>query len=108
MTDLNLEELSQIALKIITYAGAAKSDYIKGLNTYKSGDKAGAGKLFQDGEDNYRRSHEFHGDLLTKEAATNSPQISLLLAHAEDQLMNVEMVQLMVQEIVTLYDKIET
>lgn len=107
MMEINLESLSTVALNIITYAGAAKSDYIRGLSAYRNGDKEKADRCFQEGEDNYRKAHSFHGGLLTTEAATNTPQISLLLAHAEDQLMNVEMVQLLAREMVALYDRIE-
>ena len=48
-------------------------------------------------------SHHIHADLLQKEMSSEEPQISLLMAHAEDQLMGAEMLKLVIMELIELH-----
>lgn len=102
---VDVEQITEIAMNIITYAGMAKSSYLQGLKAYKMGGGETAEALFIKGDENFNKAHGFHGELLAKEADTKTPQITLILAHAEDQLMNAEMINIMVKEFVELYGK---
>ena len=42
-------------------------------------------------------------ELLQKEASENTPQVSMLVLHAEDQFMSCETIKLMALEIIELY-----
>ena len=100
---VNVEKLSETAMHIITYAGLAKSYYMQGLMYYKEGNTEAALKLIQEGEDEFIRAHHAHGETLTNEMSTSDPQISLLMAHAEDQLMSAETIKIMVMELIYVY-----
>lgn len=102
---VDVEQITEIAMNIITYAGMAKSSYLQGLEAYKKDSKEEAENLFIKGDENFIKAHGFHGNLLAKEADTKIPQITLILSHAEDQLMNAEMINIMVKEFVELYKK---
>lgn len=85
----------------------AKSNYILALNAIKKGELDVFEKSIKLGDENYKTAHNFHGDILKKEMETMEPQVSLLLMHAEDQLLNTETIRFLVMELVELYGKKE-
>lgn len=99
----NVEKLSQVAMEIITYAGLAKSNYMLALNTYKEGNEEEAMAKMQEGSVHFSNAHKCHSTLLTEEMTTLEPQVSLLLVHAEDQLMGSENIKILVEEIIEVY-----
>lgn len=103
----DVKKLADISMKIISYAGMAKSDYILALNAVKKGEFDDFEENIKYGDENYKIAHNFHGDILKKETETLEPQVSLLLMHAEDQLLNAETIRFLVMELVDLYRKKE-
>jgi cellobiose PTS system EIIA component len=99
----NIEKLSQTAMEIITYAGLAKSNYMTALRTYKEGNEEEARNLLQEGAVHFSNAHKCHSNLLTEEMTSLEPQVSLLLVHAEDQLMGSENIKILVEEIIDVY-----
>lgn len=100
---VNVEKVSMIAMEIITYAGLAKSCYLEALTMFKHGEyKASKGKMEQ-GDDSFTKAHSTHLQILQDEMTLQDPQITLLLTHAEDQLMGAETVKTVVQECIDLY-----
>ena len=57
----------------------------------------------KEGEQFYRQAHEQHGEILLKEVNTLEPQITLLMSHAEDQIMSAELVRVLVEELIEIY-----
>ena len=100
---VNIEKLSEVAMGIITYAGLAKSDYLMALKEYKEGRKEESVKKLEEGSNEFAKAHECHGSILSDEMQTLEPQISLLLTHAEDQLMGAEIIRILVEELIELY-----
>ena len=43
------------------------------------------------------------GEILLKEVNTLEPQITLLMSHAEDQIMSAELVRVLVEELIEIY-----
>ncbi len=101
----SVESLAEIAMQIISYAGAAKSNYMMALSDLKLGNSEGYNIKMKEGDSNFIQAHEAHKGALTEEMQTLEPNISLLLAHAEDQLMHSETVKLFVSELAELYNK---
>lgn len=99
----NIQELSEVALELITYAGIAKSNYILALNEYKKGNVIEYENKIAQGDTNFVLAHNCHKKTLLDEIEMLQPNVSLLLVHAEDQLMNAESTKLMITEIVELY-----
>ena len=86
-----MEELELIAFQIISAVGTARSCYIEAIQAAKHGQFARAEALIAEGDKSFAEGHATHTGLLTKEAA-NGPgcTLSLLILHAEDQLMSAE------------------
>lgn len=99
----NIEKLSQVAMEIITYAGLAKSNYMLALRLYKEGNEEEAKNKLQEGAAQFSNAHKCHSSLLADEMTTLEPQVSLLLVHAEDQLMGSENIKILVEEFIELY-----
>lgn len=86
------EVLEQSCLGLISYSGAAKSDYLEAVECAKSGDFAQAEAAIERGNENYLHAHEAH--------------FGLLLVHAEDQLAMAEMARIMAEELIEVYKRI--
>ena len=81
------EVLEQSCLGLISYSGAAKSDYLEAVECAKSGDFEQAEAAIERGNENYLHAHEAHFGLLQEETGTEGGLLTrLLLVHAEDQL----------------------
>lgn len=100
---VDVQKVSMVAMEIITYAGLARSCYLEALTLFKHGEyKASKAKL-NEGDDNFTKAHSAHLQPLQDEMSTQDPQITLLLTHAEDQLMSTETMKIVVQECIGLY-----
>ena len=97
------EKVSQLAMEMITYAGMAKSNYLLALKDYKAGKDNEALKKIEDGAIEFTKAHEVHSQILTDEMEKLEPQVSLLLVHAEDQLMGAETLKILVEELIDIY-----
>lgn len=102
---LDLEGLSMAAMELISYAGSAKSRYISALAIAKEHRFNDAAAMIKEGDACIAHAHKSHMGLLEKEANTLTPQVSLLMMHAEDQFMSCETIKLMVQEFIEIYKK---
>lgn len=102
---VNIEKLSEVAMEIITYAGIAKSNYLMALKECKQGRREEAIKKLEEGSQEFAKAHECHGKLLVDEMQTLEPQVSLLLVHAEDQLMGAETIKILVEELIEIYEE---
>lgn len=99
----DLEQLSAVAMEIISYSGAAKSTYIQAMQLAKKQQLADADAKLLEGDTFLKVAHDKHLALLQKEAVEKEPQVSMLVMHAEDQFMSCEIIKLMVQEFMILY-----
>lgn len=101
------EVLEQSCLGLISYSGAAKSDYLEAVECAKSGDFEQAEAAIERGNENYLHAHEAHFGLLQEETGTEGGLLTrLLLVHAEDQLAMAEMTRIMAEELIEVYKRI--
>lgn len=100
---ISIESMTENAMSIITYAGMAKSCYMEALYLAKEGKFLESDEKLREGDENSVQAHHGHGEILQKEMSTEEPQISLLMAHAEDQLMGAEMLKLVIKELIEIY-----
>lgn len=101
-----MEGLEQIAFEIISNVGTARSCYIEAIQAAKKGDYDAAQKLIKEGEDAFTGGHDAHSGLLTREANGESA-VSILIIHAEDQLMSAEAFHTLALEFIDVYKKID-
>ena len=100
---VSVEFITEKAMGIITYAGMAKSSYMEALGFAKQEKFSESDDKLKEGSRYIVESHHIHADLLQKEMSPEEPQISLLMAHAEDQLMGAEMLKLVIMELIELH-----
>lgn len=115
-------DIETICFQIISFVGAAKSDYIEAMHQAKTGNYEQAEALIAQGDEAFAEGHKVHLELLQSEAqsvvehAKDKAGVGadvavgagtpLLLVHAEDQLASAETVKVMALEIISLYKKL--
>lgn len=101
-----MNEKELIIFKIISSVGTARSMYIEAIQLAKAGDFEGAEKLINEGEKAFVEGHHAHVELIQKEATGEKTEISLILIHAEDQLMSAEGFKIIAEELIDVHRKI--
>lgn len=101
-----MEGLELAAFQIISAVGTARSCYIEAIQKAKVGDFEGAKKLMDEGDEMFVEGHHAHAELLKSEAEGNSNVISLIIIHAEDQLMSAEGFKTIALEFIDLYKRL--
>ena len=101
-----MEGLELICFKLITAAGGAKSNYIEAIQKAKQGLYEEAEELIRQGDELLKEGHQPHTDMIQKEAAGEDVKMSLILTHAEDQMMSTEVFKVMAEEMIELYKKV--
>ncbi len=103
-----MEGLELIAFNIISSVGTARSCYIEAIQKAKSGDFEGAEALLKEGDEAFVEGHDAHAGLLQQEAEGGAGStLSLLILHAEDQLMSAEGFKTIACEFIEVYKKFE-
>lgn len=102
-----MEDLELIAFKIISGVGAARSSYIEAIQAAKAGDYDRAEKLIAQGDESFVEGHDAHTGLLTREANGEGNSVTLLILHAEDQLMSAEAFKTIAQEFIAAHKRID-
>ena len=92
-----------ISFQIISAVGTARSMYVEAIHEAKRGNIQAAKQLIEDGVKVFVDGHHAHASLIQKEAAGEKSEFSLLLMHAEDQLMTTETLKIVAEEFIELY-----
>jgi len=102
-----MEGLELTAFQIISAVGTARSCYIEAIQKAKEGDFDGAEKLVKEGDEMFIEGHHAHAGLLQIEADNGQGSaVSLIILHAEDQLMSAESFKILALEFIELYKRI--
>ena len=80
---------------------------MNGLSEAKKGNFEKARELLKEGDNNMAQAHQSHIGVLEEEVTSLTPQISLLMCHAEDQIMGAETLKTVIIELIELYQKKE-
>lgn len=97
-------EVSELdIIGIISAAGQAKSCYIEAIQEAKCGDYEACNKLIREGNAMYAKGHRIHMQLVQEEAGGHPVTISLLLSHAQDQLLSADSFKILCDEFIDLY-----
>ena len=101
-----MNEIELVCFKMISTLGAARSAFMEAMVAAKKGNFEEAQSLIEEGQQQRLKGHEIHFELLQKDSSGNRVPFSLLL-HAEDQLMNAELLQVTSEEILALYQRLD-
>ncbi len=103
-----MKSLEMAAMQIISMVGTARSYYIEAIRCAKADDIEKAYQRIHLGDEAYRKGQKVHAELLQREAEGVLTNVTLLLAHAEDQLMSAETFHILSKEWIDLYEKINS
>lgn len=101
-----MEKTELICFQIIANAGGAKTAFMELLTYAKKGDFDQAQAQIQQGDDFLNKGHELHEKLIQKETAGNPNPFSLVLLHAEDQLMSALQIKTLALELIDVYKRL--
>lgn len=100
---MNYEE---IVLQIIVSGGNARSHAMEAIAYAKGGDINSARKSISKAEEELIDAHKIQSQLIQEEASGNKMDMSLLMVHAQDHLMNAITVKDIAKEFIDLYEKV--
>lgn len=95
-----------ILFNIIASVGSARSSYIEAIQCAKENKFDEADAKILEGDTMFQEGHKAHASLIAKEASGEAVEFSLLLVHAEDQLMSAEAFKILSQEFISVYQRI--
>lgn len=97
--------LEQVVFTIISFSGDARSSAMEAIQHAKDGEFSLAQDKIKDAEEKLGNAHKEQTQLIQSEARGDKTEISLLLIHAQDHLMNAITIKDMAKEFVELYEK---
>src|SRR5699024_4831856 len=106
----NIEEMQQLSFMIILYAGNARSASMEAICLAKNYEiQAARDKIdkIEEEEKEFALEHKEQTNLLQKEASGEKNEISVILIHAQDHLMNSMTVKDLAKEMIDMYEKIK-
>ncbi|MBI9013709.1 MAG: PTS lactose/cellobiose transporter subunit IIA [Clostridiales bacterium] len=95
-----------IIFGLITASGSAKSHSMEAIQFAKTGDMVNAREAIKEAEDNLKEAHRSQTSLIQSEAKGEKIEISILLVHAQDHLMNAIMMKDLAKEFIDLYERV--
>ncbi len=99
--------LTPVSFEIVAHVGEARSCYIEAVHAARTGDFDRALALKAEGEAAFRKGHASHAALVQREAAGDPTLMTLMLTHAEDQLMSAEGFGILADEFIDVYRAIK-
>jgi|MucameStandDraft_1065616.scaffolds.fasta_scaffold14499_2 Phosphotransferase system cellobiose-specific component IIA len=101
-----IEVIEQISLQMITQVCDVTAGCMRAMEEAKAGNIPEARELLKKAEKGYGRCHEIHSELISRMASGETIEFHLLLVHAEDQMMNAEVIKIMAEQIVDLSERL--
>lgn len=95
----------EIVMQIIVNGGNARSLAMEAITQAKKGDIAAARKSLVKAAEELGSIHKIQTELIQNEAAGNRTELSLLMVHAQDHLMNAITVKDLAGELVDMYEQ---
>ena len=98
-----LQSTPVIWFEIISNVGMAKSLAIEALRAVRSDNYAEGEERLAEAAKYLTEGHHAHTSLIQKEAAGEKTEFSLMLMHAEDQMMSAEVIKSLAEEMIEMY-----
>lgn len=99
-------DMEEVCFQIIANVGMAKSQYIEAIGKAKEGAFDEARELIEEGSKAYLEGHNVHLQLLANDAGGRSVHFSMLLMHAEDQLLAAETFRVTAEDFIDVYERL--
>ncbi len=100
------EETLQTIMGLIMNGGDAKSNAMEAIYAAKEGNFENADAKLKEADEALTRAHNSQTSMLTKEASGEHVEMSLLMVHAQDHIMNAITFRDLAGEVVDIHKKI--
>ena len=103
-----MESLELVAFEIISNVGMGKSLAIEAIREARKGNYEEANKKIEEAKEFLLKGHHSHTSLIQKEAAGEKLEFSLIIMHAEDQLISAETIKDLAIEIIEMHEDLSS
>ncbi|MDQ0201488.1 PTS lactose/cellobiose transporter subunit IIA [Neobacillus ginsengisoli] len=100
-----MDNLEVVIFQIILHGGNGRSAAMEAIYLAKQGDFNGAKSKLKESANALNEAHHIQTSLIQSEIRGEKTEISLLMVHAQDHLMNAMIVKDLAEEIVDLYQR---
>lgn len=100
-----MQGIELISFEIISSVGMARSCFIEAIKKAREGLFEEAQLLIKEGENYFIEGHLAHTKLIQLEATGEPLVLTILLTHAQDQLMSAEGFKIIAEEFIHTYQK---
>ncbi len=104
--DTSLNRQAEIAFTIINASATAKALALQAVDLAREKKFDEAKKLIVEARESIGPGASAHGKLVQYEAGGNQFTVSLLLMHAEDQMLTTETIIIMAEQLIDVYKKL--
>ena len=101
------EDVTMVGFEIVAYAGDARSKLMIALNKAQNGEFEEAENLVKEAEECLVGAHNAQTDILAKESAGEDLEISFIMVHGQDHLMNAITFIDLAKEVIDVYKKLQ-
>lgn len=101
------EKIFELSFEIIAFAGNAKGIAFEAIRKAKSGQIEEARKLLKESKEEVNKAHRCQTSLIQQEASGEKVETSVVLIHAQDHLMTTMNYQMLAEEFIDLYERLE-
>lgn len=102
---MNSEDIKLFSFQIIAHSGDALDYFQKAINCIKENDSTGADNNMQSGRLCMTEAHKVQTKLLVSESNDENVDLSVILLHAQDHLMNTLQYERIAKEFIEMYKK---
>jgi len=102
---MEVVSMEQIIMELVVNGGNARSKSMQAIKAAKGGDFKLAKEKIKEANESLNKAHDFQTSLIQKEASGEGIEISLLMVHAQDHLMNAMTVRDLAQEMISMYEE---
>ncbi|WP_077611373.1 PTS lactose/cellobiose transporter subunit IIA [Clostridium sp. Marseille-P2415] len=98
-------KIETIMMELVVNGGNARSCALQAIAAAREGKIELAEKQLKEADEAIERAHEFQTGILQAEASGEHLEMSLIMVHAQDHLMNAMTVRDLANEFIKLYKK---
>ncbi|SKA82547.1 PTS system, cellobiose-specific IIA component [Clostridium sp. USBA 49] len=100
-----MTSMEQIVMELVVNGGDARSKAMQAIRAAKKGNMNLAKQKINEANKALSKAHEIQTNLIQSEAAGDHVEVTLLMVHAQDHLMNAMTIFDLAQEMIDMYEE---
>lgn len=101
------DKMIEISFGIIGFSGDAKGMAYEAIRESKKGNISKAKELIIESKNTIQNAHRYQTELIQNEAMGNKTEMSVILVHSQDHLMDAINFQQLAEEFIDVYERLE-